>query len=76
MSDSDQRGHELFKQALAEDTRTGGRFDAVGFAQFFRAEKPEDVQAAWTLYCEHRFFRRALQKQFGRDRTDNKENDA
>jgi len=48
-------GHELFLEALAEDKREGGRFDAIGFAQFFPEDHIDDVRDAWRRYLEHHY---------------------
>lgn len=46
----------LLAEALAEDAREGGRFDADGFSNFFPEEgrdNPDLVAEAWRLYQAH-----------------------
>lgn len=43
---------ELVEEAMAEDRRNHGRFDEIGFFQFFPEEAPDNVRAAWLKYDE------------------------
>ena len=46
----EQAIRELVREALAENEREGSKFDADGFANFFRGEDPDKVRDAWWLY--------------------------
>ena len=41
---------DLVNDALAEDSREGGKFDAEGFSNFFPEEDSLIVGAAWEVY--------------------------
>lgn len=40
----------LAREALEEDKREHGRFDAAGFANFFPEHNEQDVLDAWHIY--------------------------
>jgi hypothetical protein len=44
----------LVKEALDEDARAGGKFDAEGFSNFFPEDDPDQVRLAWVIYDEIR----------------------
>lgn len=41
---------EIVREALAEDERENGHFDAEGFSNFCPEEDPADITAAWLIY--------------------------
>ena len=57
MTPQQDRGYELFREALAEDEREGGTFDAIGFGQFFPEEHPNIVRDAWQYYRDYHYNR-------------------
>jgi hypothetical protein len=52
-----EEAYELFKEARKEDRREGGRFDAIGFGQFFPEHDPHVVADAWLYYRDFWFNR-------------------